>query len=333
MKDFAFSSSKDQRLLFEEAQRRLGLPAASIEKDFWVCWILKDLFGLPEWGEHLVFKGGTSLSKSWQLIFRFSEDIDVVIDRAFLGFGGETLGSKQRKKLRDECSKVVLNKLGPILDKQLRENLPPDLLCELVPADEHEDPDQQTLLFTYPSVFEGRPGYVRPIVKIEMGARSETEPVENPGIRPYLADAFPDLLKEPVFSVRTISARRTFWEKAMLLHEEGFRPTEKKRKPRLSRHYYDLWCLIGAGVSAQALADMDLFVKVVAHRRVFFRQGWVDYATLAKGSLTIVPLDEQLAEWREDYEAMKGEMFFREPPTFGEIIEVVARFEKEFNEG
>jgi hypothetical protein len=331
MDTFLTLPAERRRLLCEEGQQRLGLAPVSIEKDFWVCWTLRKLFGLPQWGGFLTFKGGTSLSKGWRLISRFSEDIDVVIDREHLGFGGDTLSSKRQKKLVKECSRCIQEELRPGLEKHLRDVLPAGLIWELVPADEAEDPDQQTLLFQYPSVFIGGMGYVRPVVKIEMGARSETEPVETPLIQPYLAEAFPDLLRDSVFSLRTVAPRRTFWEKAMLLHEETFRPADRPRKARLSRHYYDLWCLIKAGIAAQAMTDPDLFGRVARHRQVFFRQSWVNYDTLHKGTLRLLPAPEQSTEWRRDYEVMREEMFFDEPPAFDEVLAAVGQFEEEFN--
>ena len=286
---------------------------------------------MPGWGKHLTFKGGTSLSKGWRLISRFSEDIDVVIDREHLGFGGITLSANQRKRLVKECSRRIKEDLGPTLESRFREAIPAGLEWRLSPADKEEDPDQQTLLFYYPSVFQDRLAYVRPVVKIEMGARSETEPVEKPVIQPYLAEAFPELLPDSAFAVRTVTAARTFWEKAMLLHEETFRPGDKPRRPGLSRHYYDLWCLIQKGVAAQAVNDPELFNRVARHRKVFFKVGWVDYDTLRPGSLRLVPPPEQEGGWRRDYEAMQGEMFFDEPPSFDEVLEVIKRFEEVFN--
>ena len=331
MDPFLSFTAERRRLLCEEGQQRLGLAPASIEKDFWVCWTLRELFSLPEWGAQLTFKGGTSLAKGWQLISRFSEDIDVVIDRAFLGYADETLSRKRLGKLREECSLRINAELLPLLKQRLSEKIPAGLEWSLDPAAEEEDPDLQTLLFEYPSVFIGSIAYLRPLVKIELGARSETEPVESPVIRPYLAEAFPDVLKESAFSLRTVAARRTFWEKAMLLHEETFRPPEKSRKARLARHYYDLWCLIKKEVAAQAMVDIELFEHCSKHRQVFFRQSWVDYATLRKGSLRLVPPPEQLSAWQQDYEAMREEMFFNEPPSFTEVMEVVRQFEEEFN--
>ncbi len=320
-----------RRLLCEEGQQKLGLPPASIEKDFWVCWTLRELFCLSEWGEHLTFKGGTSLSKGWGLISRFSEDIDVVIDRDYLGFGGDSLSAKQRKRLVKTCGQRIVEELGPALERRFQEAIPAGMEWRLTPADQEEDSDQQTLLFHYPSVFQERLSYVRPVVKIEMGARSETEPVERPVIQPYLAEAFPDLLPDSAFAIRTVAAQRTFWEKAMLLHEETFRPGDRQRRAGLSRHYYDLWCLIRKGVAMQAVKAPGLFDRVARHRQLFFKVGWVDYDTLCKGTLRLAPPPEHESNWRRDYEAMRAEMFFDEPPSFDEVLTVIKAFEEEFN--
>jgi hypothetical protein len=320
-----------QKLFYEEAQAKLKLPSMSIEKDFWVCWTLRELFAVPDWGAQLTFKGGTSLSKGWQLISRFSEDIDVVIDRDFLGYGGDDISGKKQKRLVKECSRCIKDEMLPLLQKRLRAGIPDGLSWELVLADTLEDPDQQTLLFKYPSVISGTPVYLRPVVKIELGARSETEPVEAPAIMPYLAKAFPGQLPNSSFSIRTVAARRTFWEKAMLLHEETFRPAEKARRARLSRHYYDLFCLIKAGIAQQAMDDPGLFERVARHRQIFFKQSWVDYDTLHRGLLRLVPAQERLSEWRRDYSAMLDVMFFEEPPSFDEVLAEVGRFQDAFN--
>lgn len=331
MDAFLKLSPEDQRLYCEQAQSRLNLPPASIQKDFWVCWTLRELFSLPGWGEHLAFKGGTSLSKAWKLIERFSEDIDVVIDRGFLGFGGETLSGKRQKKLIKTCSECIHAELRPALEQRFKAVLPSAAKWSLAPADVAEDKDQQTLLFQYPGVVSGTAIYLRPVVKIEMGARSDTEPSESPTLRPYLCEAFPEQLGEGAFSLKTAAARRTFWDKAMLLHEETFRPADKPRKRPLARHYYDLWCLIQKGVAEQAVADSGLFDRVAAHRQEFFDYSWMDYTTLRPGSLRLLPLPDQFTSWRGDYREMKKEMFFGDVPDFDEILRVVGDFERRFN--
>ncbi len=331
MDGFVRESDEVRRRMLQEAQTRTGLSPASVEKDFWVCLTLRELFSLPEWGEHLVFKGGTSLSKAWKLIERFSEDIDVVIERDFLGYAGDSLSQKQIKKLVKKCSGRIQQDLRPALEARFGRVLRSGMKWSLVPASEQEDKDQQTLLFQYPTCFLDAARYVRPAVKIELGARSDAEPSEIKPIQSYLAELFPDRLGPNEIRVRTVVPRRTFWEKAMLLHEEILRPPEKKRNPRLSRHYYDLYCLIRRGEGARAAADMPLFNRCVQHRAAFFSHSWMDYSKLVPGALHIVPPPDQMTEWRQDYEAMRQQMFFGDVPTFDEIIKVVGDFEREFN--
>jgi len=134
--------------------------------------------------------------------------------------------------------------------------------------------------------------------------------------------------------VRAVMPKRTFWEKAMLLHEETFRPAGgKQRKEYMARHYYDLYRLIEAGVATAAMADDELFTHVASHRIVFFRQNWVDYSTLVRGHLKVVPTDDQMRDWRSDYNNMQREMFFGEAPDFEVVMEKVRGFQDAFNQG
>lgn len=212
----------------DEARARLGLRAGSIEKDFWVCWTLRELFSLPGCGAHLTFKDGTSLSKGWKLIERFSEDIDVVMEREFLGFGGdkgpEKAGSNKERDRRLEqlklaCQQRIQESLKPELGQRLKEVLHKEMKWDLV--DDADDSDGQTLLLHYPSVYADAV-YIRPVVKIELGARSDTEPCGMPQIQPYLKEALPELFGTGSSSIRTVEPIRTFLEKAMLLHEEPY---------------------------------------------------------------------------------------------------------------
>lgn len=320
----------------------MRLQAASVEKDFWVCWTLRELSALQGIGEHLTFKGGTSLSKAWTPIDRFSEDIDIVVDRAMLGFGGEASPDRassrnQRKKrldaLLEKCRNWVQGTLMPALATRIEDQLgQPDTKPGWALEVDPDADDGQCLLFRYPGAFPPQEaGYVRPVVKIELGARSDDWPDERREIRPYLAQHVPTLSRDASFPVSTLRAERTFWEKAMLLHEETFRPDDKPRAGRMSRHYYDLCCLIERGVAERAAAETGLFARVAEHRQVFFRQNWVDYATLRPGSLRLTPAPSHLTGWRRDYEQMRGPMFFAEPPSFDRILQVVGSFEQRFN--
>ena len=338
MNEFLSFTEARRRTVCEQAQDKLGLPPATIEKDFWVCWTLKKLFSLPEWGSRLAFKGGTSLSKGWALIERFSEDIDIVINRDALGFGGDMApdrapSKKQiRKKLdalKAASQQCVNETLLPLLVEEVSREMPEELPWHIDP--DLDDSDGQTLLLTYPTAFGDQTAYLGRVVKIELGARSDTEPTQKIDIHPYLEDAFPDMLSQSHFAVKAVSLERTFWEKAMLLHEETFRPPEKKRQARMARHYYDLCRLIDAGIGRSATDDRELFERIAAHRQVYFRYTWVDYDTMCPGRLRLVPPNEQLAIWRSDYEAMKDEMFFGKPPEFEELLRTVRAFQDEFN--
>lgn len=325
-----------RRQLCEAAGDALGLDTQSVEKDFWVCWVLRELFVLPKSGPHLTFKGGTSLSKGWKLIERFSEDIDAVIDREFLGFGGEQApecapSNKKRNErieaLMGACQNYIREVMSPELTQRFEKRLPTGLKWRI--ADDPADNDGQTLLFEYPSAFLSGT-YLQPMVKIELGARSDTEPSGTPEILPYLAEALPDELGPSTFKVRAVAPERTFWEKAMLLHEETFRDSVGP-KARLARHYYDLWCLIRAGISEKAVADQGLFERVAAHRAVYFRKNKEAQDSLRPGSLRLVPAENQRTAWKQDYNAMREAMFFGKTPEFDEIISVVGDFERRFN--
>ena len=339
MNSFPSLSEERQRLICDQAGAQTGLLDSSVEKDFWVCWTLEKLFNLPEIGNTLTFKGGTSLSKGWKLIERFSEDIDIVIDRSALGFAGsrspeQAPSNKQTKKrldsLKEMAQAYVANTIQPALLRAITRQMPTDATWSLAP--DPDDPDGQTLLFKYPTTFPDHPEYLRQVVKIEMGARSDTDPAASVEIQPIIAEVFPDLLSESTFNVRSVQPVRTFWEKAMLLHEESYKPADKKRRKRgMARHYYDLFQLIQSGVAEQAAADRELFERIANHRKVYFKYGWMDYSTLTPGQLRLLPREDQMADWRSDYAGMQQEMFYGEVPSFEQVIRVVQEFQKAFN--
>ncbi len=341
MREFIEMAEERRRRVCNQTGAQLNMAEVTVEKDFWVCWILDKLFQLPTWGNHLTFKGGTSLSKGWNIIERFSEDIDIVINRSALGFdsGNEPEAAQSRKQtrnrldaLRTASQQCVEKTIRPALHDAIIADIPPTLAWELI--NDPEDPDNQTLLFLYPTAFPEQAEYLRRAVKIEMGARSDTEPAEIIKIHPYISEAFPALLSGSNIEVRAVMPKRTFWEKAMLLNEETFRSHEgKRRKEYMARHYYDLYRLIQAGIADVAAADRELFFRIAEHRKIFFRYTWVDYTTLVPGQLRLVPSDAQLQDWRSDYNAMRTEMFFGDVPDFDEIIDVVRRFQDAFNQG
>ena len=332
----------EQQTYFAEAAARLGLPPHVVEKDFWVCWTLKRLFSLDGIGDTLLFKGGTSLSKVHGLIRRFSEDIDVSIHREFLGFSGAgdplhpDLSNKQRDKLKNELSQkarsFITDKIEPALRASMEAVLPvdPTRPWSLVP--DESDADDQSLAFIYPTtrLTQSAAAYLRPAVKIEFGARSDHWPAETRPVQPYLVDAIPDSMEEPVVGVKTMEATRTFWEKATILHQHAHLPEGKPFPARYSRHYTDLAVMIHAGVGEQAADREDLLEAVVRHKIAFYRQAWARYEDAKRGTLRLLPAEKNMADLKKDLTSMQ-EMFFDEPPSFESVIDTLARFQNTFN--
>ncbi len=280
MDDFARLGPEERRLYFEQAAAQRGIAAQIIEKDFWVCWSLRRLYSLSEFRNHMTFKGGTSLSKVYGAIERFSEDVDVAVERDFLGFGGDNepekgrSGKEQQRRidaLKEACEKAIAGRLMPQLTEVIAAALGDDANWTLTldPA----DPDRQSLLFQYPSALRGSLSpYFASSAKIEFGARSDHFPVETGRITPYVADELPSALTDAVVTVRVLAAARTFWEKATILHMLHHQPASRNVAPRMSRHYYDLYCLARGPVLKQAMATLDLLDRVADFKRVYSRQ-------------------------------------------------------------
>lgn len=321
-------------LAFEQAGAAQGLSASSIEKDFWVWLMLRELFTLPEVGTSLTFKGGTSLSKAWGLIDRFSEDIDLTIDRKILGFDGErgpehaASGKEQKRRLeaiKAACQDLVANEVAAALSAQIAA-IAGDGGWQL--SIDEADPDRQTLLFAYPRSPGPEARYVRPVVKLEFGARGDPWPAEPRYVRPLLVASYPDLFDAPNAEVRALRPERTFWEKALLLHEERGRPGHRPIRHAMSRHYYDVWRLIEGKIAASAVKDKNLFSQVVSHRKIYFRQRWIDYDHITQSSVRMMPAPDHLDEWRRDYAAMQQEMFATPPPPFDQVLAVIEEFQQ-----
>lgn len=345
MNSVAQLSAAERTILFQETAQRRGLAPLVIEKDFWVCWTLKQLFDLPT-GQHLIFKGGTSLSKIFGVIKRFSEDIDLSISRESLGFGAEkepeaASSKKQTQQRIEELQQACIRKITSELLPSMKEafvailgDAPGNDVSETSWQLEQDTHDPQTLLFTYPRQ-QNTPlliaSYIRPVVRIELGARSDHWPAGTYPLTPYAAEEFPDYFEAPICQVKTLEAERTFWEKATILHAEHFRPTGSATADRISRHYYDLYQMANSAIAEKALARMDLLKRVAEHKRIFFRSAWARYEEASPGSLHLIPPKERLSALRADYDKME-EMFFEQRPSFQQMLDVLQKLEEGINE-
>lgn len=344
MDDVATLASKDRADLFLAAASQLGLTDEIIEKDFWVCWVLRRVFTLKDPPAGLIFKGGTSLSKVYNAIERFSEDVDLSFDRAALGFEGDMDPANiQSRKKRDaaldelsaSCQKLVR---GPVLH-MLRQSFAAALGTSegwtLTVAEDAED--GQTLLFTYPRATpKGKRiahGYIADSVRLEFGARSDHWSAESMAVSPYSADTHPKLFKDPKCTVKVLAGERTFWEKATILHMWHHIKEGRPLPSRQSRHYYDLARLADHAIGKAALADPSLLDTVTKHKMVFFQYGWASYETAKVGTLKLLPRNERLKELEADYEKMRAEMFFGTPPSFEKLIATLGALEARINGG
>jgi Nucleotidyl transferase AbiEii toxin, Type IV TA system len=343
---FLAASSNDRRDAFVGASQRLGTAAQNIEKDFWVCWTLDALFNrLPTGGPRLLFKGGTSLSKAFGLISRFSEDIDITVFREDIGETAsveslEALSGKKRQAkldaIKDACQAYIGGAFMEQLATYFRDTLertqidqPPKVELDL------DDASRQSLLLWYPSVLAETDGYIRPAIKIESGAKSALDPNSSQAIRPYVAD---DVLALDltVSNIVTVDAERTFWDKIIILH--GLRNWFDRRGAlrgggqRVSRHYYDVYQLLKSGTGKVALANPELGRDCVRHARMFFNSPHLGLTTADPGTFALTPTEPMIADLRRDYTAMSG-MIFGEVPSFDAVLESIKEVETQLNEG
>jgi len=342
MTDYSLFSKPFLKTIIDETAARQGLPATSVEKDWWVCLILEALYSDPVLSERLTFKGGTSLSKAYKLIHRFSEDIDIVIDRRSLGFTGnrnpENAPSKSARNrlmlaLKSASSAFIHDQLMPSLRSHLETS---KLVFQWsINIDEH-DQEGQTILVSYESLFSSASythAYIQPRVKIELGARSGDEPIQIRAIRSMACEAFPEQSWSHDFQVRTLDPVRTFLEKICLIHEENHRPLEKPIKDRMSRHLYDVCSLYNAGIGDKALSDRDLFNRVLKHRTTYFFYSWMNYETMKPGSFMLVPPVDRLDFWRLDYEKLRSEMIYGQASNFPELLITLNQIQNTLNSG
>lgn len=313
--NFSDQERRDSIAVVAEAR---GLPVNAIEKDWWVTLVLRALFSTP-YSNSLLFKGGTSLSKAWNLIERFSEDIDLALNREAVNpkYAGQ-LSNKQLQKLREDSEVFTSENLrDALLNAFNAMTLPGDRFEITQDNEDHSDPH---LLVNYQSLYEPLP-YLPPRVKIEVSTRSLMEPWTHRLIQSFIGEFYAgeNFADAPV-SIPTVEPRRTFLEKAFLLHEEFLKDAGSIRVVRMSRHLYDLEKLMDTDHANQALADLELYQEIVTHRSKFYRRGHVDYQTLSPSTLDFIPPTHSLQAFEVDYLGMSETMFYDEFLPFGELV-------------
>jgi hypothetical protein len=345
MMPFSTLPPDERALLVSEAAGRLGLAPLVVEKDFWVCWMLGRIFEVEAVAPHVVFKGGTSLSKVFGAIQRFSEDIDLAVSPQALGFvpaeldeaPSATARRKRVQALEAECERCVSERFRPALEEAVSARLgAPQRAGAWLRYEIDALAGTPNLLFTYPSALAQAGGYIAKQVKLEFGALTNQKPTGAHGIEAMLATtpgldlgrAYDDLRA----SVVALEITRTFWEKATILHAEHHRPPELPIRDRFARHYADFEALWRHPSRADALARPDLLDDVVRHKSRFFASAWTHYETARLGTFRLVPPASRHAALARDYATM-APMFIGEPLAFYVMLQRLESAETQLNDG
>ncbi len=330
MRKVARLSDDSRRELFRNTADKMGLHDAIVEKDFWVCFTLDYLFHRSPWKDVFSLKGGTSLSKAYHLISRFSEDIDLILDWRVLGYQKNEPWEKRSKTKQDAFNKQVNVRTETFLLETFCPKLKTDLSQELWrEANIYIDnQDKQTVHFAYPNLFSNTA--TLQIVRLEIGALAAWTPAKKVDIEPYAAEYYPFVFDQRSTDVLTVAPARTFWEKATILHHEANRPEHLNMPKRYFRHYYDLYSMSMTPIKEEAFARLDLLKKVVDFKIKFYPQTWAKYDEAAPGTLKLVPPVYRLTLLKADYETMK-DMFYGSIPDFETVMAAVKRLEEEIN--
>lgn len=320
----ALETDDNRRDLFNETAAEIGMHPAAVEKDFWVCWALQRIFTNERLKSQLLFKGGTSLSKCYGLIDRFSEDIDLILDWTLLT-------DEDPYEVRSNTQQDKFNKA---MEEKARAYVTDELLLHLNAVfDDYAleiKPDQQkSLLLKYPKLFGS--DYIKPAIELEFSPMSAMVPKRDYEIAPYCASVAPGNIGKLDFQVSAIRAIKTFWDKVTILHCEAHRPAEKHQPPRYSRHYYDLYKMLQSQTKLEAVADRDLLIRTFQFKHKFYPQGFANYQQGIEGAVKLIPPRFRQEQLGADYEEMK-EMIFGDYPGWDEIIQLLAGFEQELQD-
>jgi len=337
MNKFFQLSEKDRIDIINQTVIHKKLPPEAIEKDVWVTAVLRSLFNLP-YSEHISFKGGTSLSKCWNVIERFSEDVDIAINREYFGFLGETFTIKQiSKNLRKACCKFCRNTLQFDLTKQMiADGIDENMFSVSMNITDITTVDPEKIFIEYKSLFVDKQinnteNYIKPVVVLEINGRSMKEPLESVEIKSFIDETFAGkAFADKSFTVSVVVPERTFLEKICLLHEEFSKQDERIRVNRMSRHLYDIARMLDTQITEKALNNNDLYKSIIAHRRMFIAMKDFDYETLNPATINIIPSEFVIARWEEDYNKMQT-MIYGEYIPFNRLIDKIKELNEKIN--
>ncbi|MEQ2006384.1 MAG: nucleotidyl transferase AbiEii/AbiGii toxin family protein [Limisphaerales bacterium] len=339
MSAFAQLAPVEKLAAYREASLRKNVLPVIVEKDFWVCWLLGQIFATPELGAQCVFKGGTSLSKVFRAIDRFSEDVDLGLTPASLGWSEADLDEapsptqrrKRAEQMMADCAVAVRTLFQPELEAAVHGVLGPRAKADWLDYTDDPTAHSPVLRFYYPSIVPTGTAYIERAVRIEFGSLTDQRPTGSHPIEPLIAELAPGAFADFRADVVALEIERTFWEKATILHAEYHRPAAQALRDRYARHYADFAALWRHPGGQRAATQLDLLARVRLHKSRYFSSSWAHYATAVPGTLHLLPPADRLAELRRDYAAMEP-MFLSPPLKFEEMLTVLHAAEHTLNQ-
>lgn len=322
-------SSEELELVIQNTSDKLSMSNAIVEKDLWVCMILKYLFKDFKYKDAIVFKGGTSLSKVYKLIERFSEDIDLALDWKLLGYKSkepyeDRSNTKQLKfndKLNEDTKIFLRDEFLPVLENDFK-----DVLRGKDYKFYIDEFDGQTICFDYPK--NHKDSSILQVIRLEIGSLAEPIPASRRKIKTYIEEVYPEVFDENI-QVLAVDSLRTFYEKITILHREANR-VNGNYPTRYSRHFYDVYKMLLTDIKEKSFDNLDLLKAVIEFKKKFYACNWAKYDDIMEGNIKLIPSDEALETFSKDYDSMKN-MLFGEKISFDRIISSVKEYEIELN--
>ena len=338
----------EQRALIANAASAKNIDPVAVEKDWWVTAVLYAVFH-SSIKNYALFKGGTSLSKAWNIISRFSEDVDIALDRTYYldvkhwrcatcanntqirnlkEMSQDFLFGEYKDELSGMLVEMGLDMVEVVDENEMR-------LRQGISGTVSHDKDPSVLYVRYPSIFSTEKPYALPVVKIEISCLSMREPYEVKPVSSLVEQINSLMFGEGVdndFSqeIKTVSPARTFLEKAFLLAEEFMK--DRPRTNRMSRHLYDIEKLSHTKYMSMALADHDLYMQIVRHRKKYYHLGYVDYDKILPDAIDFVPPARVIDSFRSDYNEMTGSFIYEESSLdFDSLLQRIAAIRELFS--
>lgn len=322
-------TEEEREDLFKNTAEKTAMPPVIIEKDFWVCYLLNYLFHSSPRRKNFAFKGGTSLSKAFGIIERFSEDIDLILDWRVLGLSTDEPWKERSITKQDIFNKEINHQTEIFLKDVFLPKIQSDLNKISKNIHCYIGAEKQTIKIFYPKIFDDLS--ILQEIRLEIGTLALRSPSKKILIKPYVAEQYPRLFTNPSTEVLTVLPERTFWEKVTILHREAFRSENSFFPSRYSRHYYDLYKMCGTTVKENAFKDINLLKQVVMFKERFYHCSWARYDLAKPGTIKLMPPSYNIETLRLDYEKMQN-MIFGKKPSLSQILETINSLEKEINE-